>query len=215
MKPERTMTDAQGNAVPLRYVKAYDRERDRRVRRCLDRWMRARQMIVRVYRETAVDIEALEALAAAGREDRPLGKKGNFQASTFDGLGQVSRSARYEMRFDERLRTAQEIIEGIIQEKAEGIDSDVAEMIKATFRPTSDGLLSQARVLGLFKLKIKHPQWLVAMDMIRESIDTRRGKNLLGVRFKPSRDAEWVSVLLDIAAVDDAAAVAEAFHAEE
>jgi hypothetical protein len=203
MKPERTMIDAQGNAVPLRYVKPYDRERDRRVRRCLERWQKTRQVLERAYHDTVADIEALEALAADGRETR-LGTKGNFQASSFDGLAQVSRSARYELRFDERLRTAQEIIEAVIQEKAEGLDEDLATLIKGVFRPTSDGLLSQARVMGLFRLKIKHPRWQEAMDLIRDSIESRRGKNLLAVRFKAGRDAEWNSVLLDIATIGDA-----------
>jgi hypothetical protein len=195
------MIDAQGQQVPLAYVKPYDRERDRRARRCLARWQKGRAVIERIYRETAADLEAIEALAADGRTDRRLGKKGNFQFCCFAGLIQVARSARYELRFDERLRTAQEIIEEIIAEKAEGADADLAEMVKGIFRPTSDGLLSQARVMGLFRLKIKHPRWAEAMDLIRESIESRRGKNLLSVRFKLNRDADWESIPLDISAV--------------
>jgi hypothetical protein len=201
MTTTKTMTDAQGQQVPLAYVKPYDRERDRIARRCLKRWQTARAMLERVYRETEADIEAIERLAAEGRQDRRLGKKGNFQFSSFDSLIQVARSARYELRFDERLRTAQGIIEAIISEKAEGADADLAELVKGIFRPTSDGLLSQARVMGLFRLKIKHPRWAEAMDLIRESIESRRGKNILSVRTKDSRDDEWLSILLDIAAI--------------
>jgi len=198
---EKTLTDAQGQAVPVRYVKPYDRDRDRLARRCLARWERLRAAIAACYAETSVDLDAMEAAAGDGRADRRLGKKGNFQFSSFDGLIQVSRCARYELRFDERLRVAQEIIEAIIREKAEGVDADLAELVKGIFRPTSDGLLSQARVMGLFRLKISHPRWSEAMDLIRASIESRRGKNLLAVRRKSSRDADWESVLLDIAAV--------------
>lgn len=201
MTTTKTMTDAQGQQVPLAYVKPYDRERDRLARRCLKRWQTARVMLERVYQETEADIEAIESLAAEGRQDRRLGKKGNFQFSSFAGMIQVARSARYELRFDERLRTAQEIIEAIIAEKAEGADADLAELVKGIFRPTSDGLLSQARVMGLFRLKIKHPRWQEAMDMIRDSIESRRGKNILSVRTKLNRDGDWLSVLLDIAAI--------------
>lgn len=197
----QTMIDAQGAAVPIRHVKPYDRKRDLAARRCLARWERGREMIARIYAETAADIERIEALAAEGRTGaRAPGKKGNFQFASFDGAIQVSRSARYELRFDERLRVAQEIIEGVIAEKAEGVDEDLAELIKGVFRPTSDGLLSQARVLGLFRLRIRHPRWAEAMDLIRESIESRRGKNLLAVR-RRNAAGEWESVLLDIAAV--------------
>lgn len=202
-KPEKMMTDAQGNQVPVKYVKRYDRERDRIARRVLARWIRVRTAIEACYRETEADIETIEALAGEERTDRKMGKKGNFQFCAFDGLIQVARSARYELRFDERLRVAQEIIEGIIREKAAGIDEDLAELVKGVFRPSSDGLLSQARVMGLFRLRIKHPEWARAMALIQESIESRRGKNLLSVRVKTSADAEWEGVLLDIAAVAD------------
>ena len=208
MTTTKTMTDAQGQQVPLIYVKPYDRARDRIARRCLKRWQTAREMLERVYKETESDLEAIESLATEGRQ-APLGKKGNFQFSSFDSLIQVARSARYELRFDERLRTAQEIIEAIIAEKAEGADADLAELVKGIFRPTSDGMLSQSRVMGLFRLKIKHPRWAEAMDLIRESIESRRGKNILSVRTKAGRDTDWSALHLDIASCSsDASATA-------
>ncbi len=196
----KLMTDAQGNAVLAKYVKPYDRLRDTAARRCLRRWEKMREALAKCYAETAADVEAIERAAAAGR-GMARGKKGNFQFQSFDGLVAVSRTARYELRFDERLRVAQEIIEGVIAEKSAGVDADLAELVKGVFRPTSDGLLSQARVMGLFRLQIRHPRWAEAMDLIRSSIESRRGKTLLAVRRKASRDAEWESVLLDIAAV--------------
>jgi hypothetical protein len=196
---EAKMIDAKGDEVPLRYVKPYDRARDKAARRCLKRWQKARAAMEALYAETDADLAAMEAAAADGRADRHLGRRGNFQFQSFDGLIQVSRSARYELRFDERLRQAQEIIEALIRAKAAGADSDLAELIKGAFRPSSDGLLSQSRVMGLFRLRITDPRWLEAMDLIRESIESRRGKNLLAVRFKPHRDAEWTSIILDVA----------------
>lgn len=200
------MMDAQGQAVPLSYVTKYDRERDRLVRAIAADFLAERARIAAVYARTEARLRRLEDMARDGRADRALGTRGNFQACTFDGLIQASRSARYELRFDERLQVAQEIIEAIVAEKAEGIDPDIAELIKGVFRPTSDGLLSKARVMGLFRLRIKHPRWSEAMDLIRESIESRRGKSLLGLRCKANRDAPWESILLDIAAVAPAAA---------
>lgn len=200
MKTEK-MIDAKGDEVPIRHVKPYDRERDRLARRCLARWEKAHELLRRVQAETAADIERVEAMAADGRTgSRPLGSKGNFQFTSFDGSIQVSRSARYELSFDERLHVAQEIIEQLIEQKAEGADADLAVMIKGVFKPTSDGLLSKAKVMGLFRWKIKHPRWLEAMDLIRESIESRRGKNLMAVR-KRNAAGLWENILLDVAAV--------------
>ncbi|MCK9468164.1 MAG: DUF3164 family protein [Porticoccaceae bacterium] len=201
--PKNMMIDSAGQAVPRRYVKPYDRKRDQLARRCLARWLKGQEAIDRIYRETAADIETLEAMAAEHRSGgRQPGTRGNFQFSSFDGSIQVARAARYELRFDERLRVAQEIIEEMIAEKATGIDRDLAELLRGVFRPTSDGLLSQARVMGLFRLKIRHKRWQQAMDLIRESIESRRGKNLLSLRVRGS-NGEWQSILLNIAAVAD------------
>jgi hypothetical protein len=198
------MTDAQGNEVALKYVKGYDRERDRLARRILKRWQAARATLERIYAETSADLDTMERMAADGRKAK-LGAKGNFQFTSFDGSIQVARKARYELRFDERLRVAQSIIEEIVKEKAEGVDEDLAEMVRGIFRPTSDGLLSQARVMGLFRLRIKHPRWSEAMDMIRESIEARRTNSILSVAERQAGGA-WAGVLLDIAKVGDDAA---------
>ena len=203
-KSTKTMTDAQGNEVALKYVKGYDRERDRLARRILKRWQAARATLERIYAETSADLDTMERMAADGRKAK-LGAKGNFQFTSFDGSIQVARKARYELRFDERLRVAQSIIEEIVKEKAEGVDEDLAEMVRGIFRPTSDGLLSQARVMGLFRLRIKHPRWSEAMDMIRESIEARRTNSILSVAERQAGGA-WAGVLLDIAKVGDDAA---------
>jgi hypothetical protein len=203
MIADRMMTDAAGDQVPVKYVTQYDRERDRIARRILARWLKARKMIEEVYAETSEDLEHIEQMAAEGRTGaRKLGVKGNFQFMSFDALISICRSARYELLFDERLKIAQDIINEIVAEKATGIDEDVAEILRNVFRPTRDGFLSQARVMGLFRLKIKHPRWSEAMDLIRDSIQARKGKNLLAVRRKAHRDANWESILLDIAATN-------------
>lgn len=198
MKTEKTMTDAQGQTVPLKYVKQYDRERDRLARRCLKRFRDARAALERVYADTLEDIEMLESLA--GKDGKPLGGiKGNLQFCSFDGLIQVYRMARYEIRFDERLQVARDLIYGVIDAKAQGLDEDLAGLIRQIFEPNADGMLSQSRVMGLFRFKVKSPDWARAMDLIRESIGTKRGKTLIGVQVKPGREGEWQAILLDIA----------------
>lgn len=198
MKTEKTMTDSQGQTVPLKYVKQYDRERDRLAKRCLKRFQDARTILEEVYTTTLEDIEKLEELA--GKDGKQLGGvKGNLQFCSFDGLIQVYRMARYEIRFDERLQVARDLIYGVIDAKAQGLDEDLAGLIRQIFEPNAEGMLSQSRVMGLFRFKVKSPDWARAMDLIRESIGTKRGKTLIGVQVKPGREGEWQPILLDIA----------------
>ena len=190
--------DALGQEVPETYVKGYDRLRDKIARRIAKRFADERGRLERCYRETMADIEDLER--AAGKESKPLGGlKGNLQFCSFDGLIQIYRSARYDLQFDERLQVARDMIYKFIDEKANGVDEDIAVVIRGIFQPTSEGMLSTSRVMGLFRYKIKASAWLQAMDLIRESIATRRGKTLIGVNVKANREAEWTPILLDIA----------------
>lgn len=201
------MIDASGQSVPIKYVKPYDRMCDRVARRVVARHLKARKELVKVLEEITNDVGLIEQEASKGRSGvRSLGVKGNFQFGSFDGLMLVSRSARYDLRFDERLTVAQGIIEEIIREMTEkiGVDNDIAEFLRQAFKTTSNGLLSKARVMGLFRLKITHPRWNEAMDLIRESIEARRGKNLYRVQVKANRDSDWQSIELDLSACQDA-----------
>jgi hypothetical protein len=207
MSSDKTMLDAAGQAVPVGYVKPYDKLRDKVARRILVQWLRVEALIQALHKQMRNEVGLVEQAAASGRKGTvALGKKGNFQFQSFDGLIAVSRSARYELRFDERLRVAQSIIEEIIREKTETVDADIIELLRGVFRPTSDGLLSQARVMGLFRLKISHHRWKEAMDLIRESIEARRGKTLYSVRIKKTRESDWQSIELDISSCEDGGA---------
>lgn len=197
-KTARKWIDAQGQEVPEKYVKPYDRTRDKVALRICRRFQTTRALLERVYAETMEDIEHLERMA--GLDGRPIGgAKGNLQFCSFDGLIQVYRSARYEIQFDERLQVARDLIYRVIEEKAQGVDADMAEIIKGVFQPNAAGMLSTSRVMGLFRYKVQSAGWNRAMDLIRESIATKRGKTLFGVNVKASREAEWTPILLDIA----------------
>jgi len=187
-----------GEEVPARFVPDYDKRRDAVARRIAARFEKCRDLLETCYCASMQDIEELERLAAAGKKELG-GAKGNLQFQSFDGLIQICRSARYEIRFDERLQTARDMVYEVIGEKADGIDADLALIVKDVFKPTSSGMLSTSRVLGLFRYKVKHPKWLQAMDLIRDSISTSRGKTLLSCAVKQSRDAEWEPILLDLA----------------
>lgn len=202
MEP-KTMTDGAGQEIPVKYVKPYDRKRDRIARRIARRFILARETLEAAYRDTLADIDELRE--AAGADGVKLGgPKGNIQFQSFDRLIQVGIEARYNVEFDERLAQAKERIERFIAEKTDGVDADLRELVMMAFRPTSDGLLSRARILGLLRLNIRHAEWMAAMDLIRESINTARGKSLLRVERRANTQAKLERILLNLADVSGA-----------
>ena len=99
-KESKTMVDALGRSVPVEYVDAFDRARDKAARRILARYKKAEEYLTRVKAETLADIAALRA----------DGKTGNFQFQSFDGLIRVRLDARTAIEFDHRFNEAQDLI---------------------------------------------------------------------------------------------------------
>ena len=92
----KTMVDGSGNAIPVKYVKPYDRKRDKIARRIEQRFDRGRELIRRIYEDTLADID--ELVQAAGADGLVLGgTKGNVQFQSFDRLIQVGIEARYNV----------------------------------------------------------------------------------------------------------------------
>lgn len=204
-KAPRIMTDAQGQSVPAQYVKPYDRERDRVARRIQARFGRANAYIAQVKADTLEDIAELQRF---GQKDGQAvgGVKGNCQFTSFDGLIRVRLDAKTMVDFDDRFRQAQQLIFEYVDELTGATDErDVAEIIRAAFRPSAAGMLSKAKIMGLLRLKIEKPKWLEAMRLLRECQFVKSGKSYLYCEVKPGPDGEWENIPLDIAAIEPAA----------
>lgn len=201
MATEKTMTDAMGNAVPVRYVSAYDRTRDASVRRIHTRFLKARATLEKVMRESLQDLDKIAA--ARGEAGIQGGEKGNLQVSSFDGLVTVGLVVRYEINLDERVRQARDLMLDYARGLADKLGGDDAqallELIDEAFQASRTGLLSVSRVLSLMRRDIKAPQWQAAKKLLAESMETRRGKSYLRVEARPDRQHNPVPVRLDIA----------------
>lgn len=204
MKKPTTLTDAQGQQVPIQYVKPYDRARDKAARRILARFLKASAYLAQVKADTMADIEALQT--SSFPEAANLGgAKGNLQFMSFDGLIRIRTEAKTLIEFDDRFRRAQELIFSYLDDLTGGTNhKDVATIIKAAFKPTSGGMLSRVKVMGLTRLNITHPKWVEAMDIIRDCQFVKSGKSYLYCETKEGSDADFVMIPLDIAAIDPA-----------
>jgi len=195
-KEEKTMTDAQGRVVPVSYVNAFDRDRDRVARRILARFNKAQNYLARVKAETLKDIAAF----------RGNDKTGNFQFQSFDGLIRVRLDARTVVEYDHRFQEAQTLIFEYLDEliKANG-ETDISVLIRAAFQPSAGGLLSRAKVVSLLRLNIKHEKWTRAMTLLRESPIVKSGKTYLYCEVRDTPGGDFENILLDLAAIGPAA----------
>jgi len=197
MKSVTTMRDSMGNDIPLKYVSAYDKLRDRVTRRIYARFLKARGVLEAVVKDTIDDLDTLKG----GREK--LGEKGNFQASSFDGLIKVSIKQQYNIRLDERVIRARELmleyVKGVL-DRVSGVDvSALRLLVEAAFKANSQGYLSTGKVLSLLRMEVNSEKWREAKQILQDALKPERGKQYLACEVRPTMQADFRAIRLDIA----------------
>jgi hypothetical protein len=193
----RMMRDGNGVDVPVKYVSAYDKARDAATRRILERFLRQRKSLETLVETTVAELEALKSSKAT------VGEKGNFQTSSFDGNVKVEICQKYNIRLDERVARAREIMLDYASHLAGQIEGNdgkaLMQIVGAAFEANKSGILPCAKVLALLRLNIVAPEWLEAKSLLEASIKPERGKAYLACSVRPDRQHDFVPIRLDIA----------------
>ena len=202
-KAAKHYTDPTGEQVPAKYVKPYDKLRDRTAQRIARLWAAEEKRLRKIKAETVDLILELQDAAAKDAGVKPLGgKRGNVQFRSFEGLVTVSLDNAKRTEFDERLSLAQTLIMEAVQEMAEGDhNADLVEIATKAFQPRRSGSLDMQRVRDLRTYNVKHPKWRKACEIIAECERTIGHKRYIRVSTRPDRDAAPANIVLDISAL--------------
>ncbi|GEM_PF-695346 len=197
MKKIKTMTDAMGNAIPVKYVSAYDKARDRVALRIRERYEKARRVLEKTLAESVKDLEDLKSLK------EKTGVKGNFAAQSFDGLTRVAIRQQYAIRIDERVAVARGIMLHYVNsvlDRVNGVDvSALRLLVEQAFKANSSGFLSTGRVLALLRMEVNDPDWIRAKLLLQESLMPVAGKRYLACETRRSTQADFAPIRLDAA----------------
>lgn len=193
----QTMRDSNGNDIPVKYVSKYDKARDRVTRRILARFLKARKELEKIVADCIVDLDELR-----GTKDK-LGSKGNFSAQSFDGLISVEIRQQYNIRLDERVARAREMmlayVDGILA-KVGGNDAQALRLIvQEAFRANSDGILPTGKILSLMRMEIDNGTWREAKLILQDAIKPQKGKRYLVCERRSSTQGDFEAIRLDIA----------------
>ena len=196
-KAVTTMIDSNGDAIPLKYVSAYDKARDRVTRRILARFEKARSALEAVVADSIKDLDELAKLKES------LGAKGNFSARSFDGLIQVSIRQQYNIRLDERVIRARELMleyVGSVLDRVNGVDvSALRLLVKEAFKANSQGFLSTGRILSLMRMEVNNEKWREAKMILQEALKPEKGKQYLICERRKTTQGDFKSIRRDIA----------------
>ncbi len=193
----KTMRDANGQDVPVKYVSSYDKARDAVTRRIHAKFAAQRKALEKLVVES---VEMLDDLKG-GKEK--VGVKGNFQARSFDGLIQVSIRQQYNIILDERVIRARELmleyINGVLN-RVEGVDvSALKLLVDAAFKANAQGFLSTGKVLSLLRMEVKSEKWREAKEILQNALMPQKGKRYLVCEVRKSTQEDFKAIRLDLA----------------
>lgn len=193
----KTMRDSNGQEVPVKYVSAYDKLRDKITRRIKARFLKARAALEAVVSESIADLDEL----AKCKES--VGAKGNFQARSFDALIQVSIRQQYNILLDERVVRARELMLGYVEgvlAKIGGNDAQALKLIVAeAFKANAQGFLSTGKIMSLLRMEIDNADWRKAKQILQDAIKPQKGKRYLACEVRRSTQEDFRQIRLDIA----------------
>lgn len=163
-----------GETVPAKFVPSIDKKKTATVLRLVKQATAAQEKLRVLKSKLFAECDDIYQLMQDNAKVR-TGKKGNYTISTFSKDAKIEVSIQESLSFDDNITFAKEKIEAYVADKAKGVDEDLLKLVHLAFE-SRKGQLDSKRVLGLFKLKIKHPLWQEAMELIKTSIDRNFSK---------------------------------------
>ena len=195
-KQQKTWIDGRGQEVPGSYVKAYDKARDRAVRRVLAGALKLRAQMESFMADAVKTMDGLAAMKES------LGTRGNFSARSFDAMIEVAIKQQYNVRLDGRVQKARELMLDYAQRELERAGKGaflLQQMIDAAFKPDRNGFLPRTEINKLLSYNVEDEQWNEGARLLREALTTEAGKRYLNIARRSSLQEDFKQVRLDIA----------------
>jgi len=197
-KVPQFFTDQSGDSVSRKYLSDYDIERQLELQSVVKDWLAERDRLEALAAKTFASAKYLEDLRGTGMAER-----GNMQITSFDGLTKIEIAASWRIVLDDRAIEAKHMMINYVNLGLGDVrDADHQQAVRAiindTFTPTASGCLRNAMIIRLLNYKISAPEWLKACAMLRDSMQTTKGKAYLRVWTRSSLNADWQMIRLDL-----------------
>jgi len=190
--------DLNGNEVPAQYVPKLDKDRERVTLKYLARAKKLSEQLEKFKTDLLEDCDAVyEGMLADNNV--PGNSKGGFSLSTFDRSAKIEISIQERIEFDDLISVAHEKIKLYLEEKTQGVDQELKQIINQAFE-TRKGRMDVKRILGLFRLKISHPLWNEAMELIKNSITRNNSKRYARI-WEKDANGEYKNIELNFSSI--------------
>ncbi len=190
--------DAQGQAVPKRYIDQAVRERDLLVRQIFRKGMKLQRQVIQAKGDVVSLIDDYLDNLAKKHEAR---WKGNAELLTFDGRLKVEIKMNETLEFDERLQLAKQKIDGCLRRWTGDARSEIRAIIGRAFQVDQKGKINVRSILTLRQFRFKEPQWQEAMRLISDSLRIRSTRRYVNLYWRDENTGRFVLVPLNWSAI--------------
>ncbi|WP_346856552.1 DUF3164 family protein [uncultured Draconibacterium sp.] len=196
---EKHWIDVDGTAVPKKYIDATTLKKERVVGKVLTKTLAFQKKAVELKESIMTDCDDLYFEMAKQAGVKIEERKGNYQITSFDKEVKIEMKVSDRIEFDEHINFAQAKIQEFLAMKTAGIDTDLSELINSAFQ-TKKNRLDTKSIFKLFTLKIKHPIWDEAMDLIKKSIQKNKSVRYLTI-FEKDDEGKYKQIQLNFSAL--------------
>ena len=208
--------NAKGEEVHIGNITEPDKLKNELVTKIIRRAKQKREEMAVFKQEVKRDIlDYLDMLRDVYRmEPLSRSKKGNYELVSYDGKLRVQIGIQDTVNFDEKITLAKEKIDTFLKTVTKDSDPIVHTLVMEAFEVDKKGKLSAQNVLKLRTLKVEHPEWKEAMEIIGDSIHIVSSKENIRFHERVGSEGRWQLITLDFSALteedtDDTASTTE------
>lgn len=199
--PAGYVRNGAGHLVPEHQVREHDKLRDQVALELSGMALSINTLLVDFKKKALADIDDLIAISHERYGVTIGGKKGNASITTYDGRFKVERQMAERLTFTEEILAAKELIDRCIRKWSEGADQHLRVLVDRAFRANKQGQIKTGDVLSLLRIEIDDPDWKLAMEALKDSIQVNGTAVYIRVYQRVGETDRYEPINLNIAAV--------------
>ncbi len=196
------MRDPRGALIPLETIGTQDLLSDELIGKVFVYASELSAQIARFKRHTFDDLTAFQDLLAqeygVARSEK---WKGNYTLTSVNGCKKVVVAIAERIDFGPELQVAKLLVDECLIEWSADSSANLRTIVNRAFAVDQQGKINKAELFSILRLEIDDERWKRAMGAIRDSIRVTGTKEYVRFYERPTADAPWVPVVLDIAAL--------------
>ncbi|OJY68690.1 MAG: sulfate transporter [Sphingobium sp. 66-54] len=197
---QRYWRNADGGLIPDGAVKPIDKLQDELVRKIIGFALPLSAQIARFRQHSFDDVDDFVALLEQEYGARRGGSKGNLTFTSYDGRLKIVVAVAEHILFGPELQVAKGLVDDCLREWSADSRTEIRAIINRAFDVDQQGQINRNDLLGLLRLEIADERWRKAMQAIRDSFRVIGSKRYIRFYQRPSGDARWEAISIDVAA---------------